>query len=320
MKKLLAFLLLGAMLLTFAACGDKPETPETPDAPDAVDTEDTAPAAKEFEVTTATSGNFEITVLGAEAVTTRDDTAGIRIYYEFTNNATYTVKGVDDVPVTATQNGETLNSVFADEMIDIDTTKELFVRPGATIRCTTVRELLDDKAPVTFTVGDYAADADVEVEFDLANLPGAPAEEFAATPITEGLQVEGLATEGTFDEKYAVKILGAEKIEKSNGDVCVLVHYSYTNNSDADKEFFTAVATKVFQDGIQLESTAPADATSQTYKNRFEKVAPGATIEADLCFKLASDSPVEIEVSDKHITNATDDYFEERIGMVFTVA
>ena len=123
MKKLLALLLCGVMLLAFAACGDKPETP---DAPDAVDTEDTPPAAKEFEVTTATSGNFEITVLGAEAVTTRDDTAGIRIYYEFTNNATYTVKGVDDVPATATQNGETLNSVFANEMIDIDTTKELF--------------------------------------------------------------------------------------------------------------------------------------------------------------------------------------------------
>lgn len=324
MKKLLAILLCGAMLLAFAACGEKTQTPEkesdapqTTEAP-APETQE-APAVPAFEVTTATSGDFEITVLGAEAVTTRDDAPGIRIYYQYTNNATYNVRAVDDLSIDVLQNDTALEAEFAKEKVDEDAAKESYVRPGTSIRCTAIRGLVDDSSAVKLSIGSFKAGEMIEVEFDLANLPGAPTEAFEIAAVTEGLQAEGLSAEGTLDEKYQVKINGAEKVTKADGSECLLVHYTFTNNSDKENSFLSSVAAKVFQDGIALEQTVPVDATEQKFMNRTEKVAVGESLDVDLCFALNSASPVEIEVHDTHISMATDEYFEERIGLVFNL-
>ena len=53
------------------------------------------------------------------------------------------------------------NIAVADDIPE-DYYKGLYVRPGATIRCTTVRELADETSPVTFTVGDYVTDKKLE--------------------------------------------------------------------------------------------------------------------------------------------------------------
>lgn len=323
LKAFLSVLLSVIMLLSMAACGGD-QTPETTDpvgttapADGGEATEPTEPQG--FEVQTKTCGNFEISVLGAERILGRSDVPAIRIYYQYTNNASYTAKAINDLDTGVTQNGETIDTVFAADDIPEDYYKELYVRPGATIRCTTVRELADETSPVTFTVGDYVTKESIEVEFDLANLPGAPAEAFEITPMTDPQSLAGLAAEGTLDEKYAVKITGVEKTEDRSGNPALVVHYSYTNNSDEALRFISAVKAKVFQDGIQLDEGIPSDVKDPAYKMKNEKCEVGQTVEVDMYFELRSTSPCEVEVCDSHITMATDEYFEERIGLIYTV-
>ncbi|MBQ4560765.1 MAG: DUF5067 domain-containing protein [Clostridia bacterium] len=319
MKKLLALLLCGVMLFAFAACGDKPETPETPDDPAVETNEPEAP--KGFEVTTGTSGDFDISILGAETVDCLGDVKGIRIYYQITNNASYNVKAVDDLKFSATQNDESLDGGIA-RGADVaeDTADERYIRPGVTLRAASVRELNDETTAVKFSVGDYSSEDKVEVEFDLANLPGAPTDTLEIVPVTEGFQVEGLATEGTLDGKYDVKITGVEKTTNKSGKDVIVVHYSFTNNSDKAVRFNSAVRAKAFQDGYQLKDTTPQDLQDVAYKNKTTDCEVGQTLNVDCYYELISTSPCEVEVADGHMSMSTDEYFEERLGLVFTVA
>ena len=157
------------------------------------------------------------------------------------------------------------------------------------------------------------------MEFDLANLPGAPAEALEIAAVADPQNAGYAATEGTFDEKYAVKITGVEKTTDRKDNPTLVVHYSFTNNSDEDEGFIYAVGAKVFQDGIELQTTTPADTNAPTYKARTEDCPAGQTVEVDMYFKLISDSPCEVEICDKHITMDTDNYFEELIGLIFPV-
>ena len=180
--------------------------------------------SKGVEVQTKTCGAFEISVLGAERVLGSSEVPAIRIYYQYTNNASYTAKAINDLVTSVTQNGETIDTVFAADNIPVDYYKELYVRPGTTIRCTTVRELADETSPVT-----------------------------------DPQSLAVLAAEGTLDEKYAVKMTGIEKVEDRSGNPTLVVHYSYTNNSDEAVRFISAVMPKVFQNGIQLDAGVPSD-------------------------------------------------------------
>lgn len=324
LKTVIAILLAVMMLLSMAACGG--ETPDTT----VPTTENTAPTdggdtadptePKGFEVTTVTSGDFEISVLGAEKVAGLQDSIGLRIYYQYTNNSAFSAKALEVLSLDVTQNGEEIGTVVPMDSVPEDDCNDLYVRPGATIRCTSVRKLVDETSPVTFTVGDFSAEEKLEVEFDLANLPGAPAEALEIAAVADPQNAGYTATEGTFDEKYAVKITGVEKTTDKKDNPALVVHYSFTNNSDEDKTFTSAVGAKVFQDGIQLQPATPADTSSAAYKARMEKCPAGQTVEVDMYFKLLSDSPCEVEVCDKHISLDTGHYFEELIGLIFSVA
>lgn len=322
-KVLLAALLAASTLLTFSACGDKKENADT--APDATtpveETEAPEEENKGFEVTTATSGDFEISILGAETVDCLGDAKGIRIYYQVKNNASYNIKAVDDLEFIATQNGESLDGGIAKGTdVPEDTIDERYIRPGVTLRAASVRELNDETTAVKFSVGDYNSEDKVEAEFDLANLPGAPTDTLEIVPVTEGFQVEGLATEGTLDEKYAVSITGVEKTTDRSGNDAIVVHYSFTNNSDKATRFTSAVKAKVFQDGYQLKDASPQDLQSEGYKNKSTDCEVGQTLNVDCYYVLISTSPCEVEVADGHMTMSTDEYFEERLGLVFNVA
>ena len=320
MKKLISLLLALVMVISLAACGGGGEASNDPSKTTESPKETEAPTEhKGFDVQTITSGDFEITVLGAELIKGMKEVPAIRIYYQFKNNASYTAKGVDDLTLKVTQNGEAIGTVFPIEGIKEDDNKEYYIRPGATIRCTSVRELADETTPVVFVIGDYSAAEKLEVEFDLTALPGAPADAFEIAPVVDPQSLVGLAAEGTLDEKYGVKILGVEKTADRSGNDALVVHYSFTNNSEKEVSFNSAVKAKVFQDGIQLRPASPADSQSPAYKMRTEKCAPGTTVEVDLYFVLISTSPCEVEVCDSHISRDTDEYFEERIGLIFTV-
>lgn len=338
LKMMIACLLAVMMLLSMVACGSDntpdattttTENTNSTDGGNTADptTEDSTPSdggdttePKQFEVITVTSGDFEISVLGAEKVAGLQDSIGLRIYYQYTNNSAFTVKALEEFSLDASQNGEEIGTVVPMESVPEDDCNDLYVRPGVTIRCTSVRELVDETSPVTFSIGDYSAEEKLEVEFDLANLPGAPTEALEIAAVADPQNAGYTASEGTLDEKYAVKILGVEKSTDKKDNPILVVHYSFTNNSDEDKSFTAAVGAKVFQDGIQLKTATPADTSSPAYKARMDKCPAGQTLEVDMCYKLLSDSPCEVEVCDKHISQDSGDYFEELIGLIFPVA
>jgi hypothetical protein len=50
---------------------------------------------------------------------------------------------------------------------------------------------------------------------------------------------------------------------------------------------------------------------------RTPKYAPGTTVEVDLYFVLISTGPCVVEACDSYISGNADEYFEERIGLIF---
>lgn len=74
------------------------------------------------------------------------------------------------------QDGEEIGTVVPMDSVPEDDCNDLYVRPGATIRCTSVRKLVDETSPVTFTVGDFSAEDKLEVDMYFKLLSDSPCE------------------------------------------------------------------------------------------------------------------------------------------------
>ena len=97
---------------------------------------------------------------------------------------------------------------------------------------------------------------------------------------------------------YHVKILDAETgLKDYDGNPVIGVKYEYTNNGKENMMFDIAVSAQAFQDGVQLE-LAFMDECSPEYENSSKEIKTGATITCELYYELASESDVEIEVSE----------------------
>ena len=93
--------------------------------------------------------------------------------------------------------------------------------------------------------------------------------------------------------------------------------YDFTNNSDTNESFLTAVLSSAFQNGIEMETTtgiyenpdSPDDAVSSSWK----KLQPGAKLEVKCAYVLSDRSPVDVEIYDyKSQTN-------EKLTKTFTL-
>lgn len=105
------------------------------------------------------------------------------------------------------------------------------------------------------------------------------------------------ASEGDLGD-YHVKILDAETgLTDYEGNPVIGVKYEYTNNGAENMMFDVAVNAQAFQDGVQLE-LAFMDEFSDEYENASKEIKPGTTLTCELYYALASESDVEIEVSE----------------------
>lgn len=111
-------------------------------------------------------------------------------------------------------------------------------------------------------------------------------------------ETENAATdEGNLGD-YHVKILDAETgLKDYDGNPVIGVKYEYTNNGKENMMFDVAVSAQAFQDGVQLE-LAFMDEFSDEYENVSKEIKPGTTLTCELYYALASESDVEIEVSE----------------------
>lgn len=107
-----------------------------------------------------------------------------------------------------------------------------------------------------------------------------------------------MGTSGTIDD-YVINIKSIRLTTNYEDAPSVIVTYDFTNNGEDAKSFMLAVTSKVFQDGIECESTISAfDDDSFNSENQMKDIKTGATLEVEKIYKLNNEtSEIEVEVS-----------------------
>lgn len=96
--------------------------------------------------------------------------------------------------------------------------------------------------------------------------------------------------------KYAVKINSLRRGEDVDGKPCVIVNYSFVNNSEETTSAIVATHFQVFQDGTELESAIMMDGINPD--NVLKDIRPNNSIDdCELGYVMTSENELEIEVS-----------------------
>ena len=101
-----------------------------------------------------------------------------------------------------------------------------------------------------------------------------------------------------------------------DGKECVLVKYKFTNNSDTEESFNSAIDDKVFQNGVELkEEYFYSDDLGYNGRDAHKDVKPGATLELEVAYDL-NDSVTDINVELKEFFGWSND----KITKTFSIA
>jgi len=92
---------------------------------------------------------------------------------------------------------------------------------------------------------------------------------------------------------YAVTIDGATAGTDYKGNPCIIVTYTFTNNSDDATSFALAYNAEVYQNGVQCETAICQSIDSSSYMSKLQK---GASIQAQLAYSTTDTSAVEVDV------------------------
>ena len=335
MKKILALLLVLAMLLSMAACGKKEDTLETDDGnnPLAIDTtsvEGTEPDPWSYEFTQY--GNVRIKIVGAEA--TRNDWGAdlLRIFYDYTNtddtaNGHHPNTALNFLSIT--QDGEeciTYDFQADDETaLPEDLNHENYVQPGCTNR-NTINILWNPNGGVVkvscyIMIGSWAYNKNdikpFEFEIDPDNLMGAP-EPFVLPAITNPTYTSGMSASGKYDFPLdsEISINDIELTKDYDGRDVIRVNLTVTNNGEEELTPAMMCLLELYQDGVSLpwvNATWDMDSDVVTdgdiaYE---EDLYPGETVECSALFYPRNQNPVEAVIEN---VNA-----ELRLGARFDV-
>ncbi|MDO4733446.1 MAG: DUF5067 domain-containing protein [Bacillota bacterium] len=302
MKKILAIFLILCMSLTLFSCGTTEVAVEDPVVPEPVPevVEDAGLATAAWS---NKSGDFVLTVVGAEKFIDSDGDDALRIYYDFTNKTTYTTSLVDEIlDEIYSQGGVELEYTFTNygEGVPEEYNRMLNIRPGVSIRCINELKLQSEEAVSMVCEAPNLDEPILEYEFDLAALPGVPAEGLPMATVAEPEWIASWPSSGTYDEEYHVAITSSEFTEDLDGEKLLRVYIDFTNNSsEADSFGYAIYELRAFQDGVQLEmGQVSSDKKVPESANYYTDVEPGQTISVAAEFELISESPIEIEVHD----------------------
>lgn len=111
-----------------------------------------------------------------------------------------------------------------------------------------------------------------------------------AAAAAESETAEGEEKGGSSD--YAVTIDGFELAEDYSGEAAIVVTFTFTNGSDEDTSFLSAIHAKCFQNGVQLDTAIVSDIDSGSTLNELK---PGATTTVQEAYKLDDESEVTVE-------------------------
>lgn len=110
---------------------------------------------------------------------------------------------------------------------------------------------------------------------------------------TEESETAEEAEESTSD--YEVTIDSAVLSEDYEGNLAVIVTYSWTNNSDETTSAYTALYAQVFQNGVECETTVADDEDDDGYMT---DVKPGYGTTFSLAYVLEDESDITVEVTE----------------------
>ena len=83
---------------------------------------------------------------------------------------------------------------------------------------------------------------------------------------------------------------------------CIVVTFDFTNNSDTNQSFESALLAQAFQNGVQIETTVGIYENPDSYDDvtdsSLTSLQPGATTEVKKAFILSDMSPVDVEVTE----------------------
>ncbi len=338
MKKLLAILLVAAMLLSLVACGKKEAEPAATEAPEdgnnplAVESTPVEEEPDPWSYQFTQYGNVRIKIVGAEATQNDWGEDLLRIFYDYTNTDD-TANG--HCPHTAlnflsiTQDGkECITYDFrADDETALpeDLNHENYVQPGCTNR-NTINILWDPNGGIVkvscyIMIGGWMYNENdiklFEFEIDPDNLMGAP-EPFVLPAITDPTYTSGMSASGKYDYPLdsEISIDGIELTKDYDGKDVLRVKMTVTNNGDEALYPSLICKTELYQDGVSLpwvNATWDMDSDMVTdgdiaYE---EDLYPGETVECSALFYPRNQNPVEAVIEN---VNA-----ELRLGARFDV-
>lgn len=270
------------------------------------------------------AGKVSLSIVGAEIFTDVNDGDALRVYYDFHNDGSniFTTHAGDELdrPVYL-QDGAELGYTFAYEDVPEYGGDGLSVRPGHAVRFVEEYELVSAEGAVTVEQYSYSSDELVlSHEFDLANLPGAPAEALKKQTVSDPQWLAGWPSEGAYHDDYYVAITGHEIVDGREGGSVLRVFMDFTNNSDEETSLsYELYWNRGFQDGVEIMQGIPADSREED-GNYMIDVVPGGTVSAAYCYALNGSSPVEVELLDPWADGVRSDEADGGIGVVIDVA
>ena len=245
------------------------------------------------------SGDYFISIVGAEEFTDIDNQKSIRIYYYFTNLYEYPQTPYSVLEVEARQNGKLLDYAYAWNDVEEYYNEGCRIRTGVTVPCSREFKYDPNGGSVEISIYGWYDEEDggvVNATYSPGALTGVP------IPYTYALYPNpawtlGLPSEGYLDDgDYYAAVVDAELIDDYAGDPAIRIYYEFHNYSDSPESLYYALYPIAYQDGISLFMSY-AEVDSETDLNFEKEIPSGQTIRASAVYKLRNvTSNVEAEV------------------------
>ena len=321
-KKTLTLMLVLAMGMALAACGDSKEetkaaetveetelsTVEGNETENVQETEGTETAQETSEAVEASADgliskelpkvtgtireHLTLTLVGVENATYFGDPA-LRIWFEATNCGKYMVepRDTEGYQIFGYQNGNELKTCLSDNR---PMQEEYWVSdfyPGTTTMVCITYQLENETDPLSLQI-DWD-EGSMTYDFDVVNVAGAPDEISELTPVTDTAWFTPDAdTYTVFDVDYSV--IGAEVIDGyalNDNSSCSIVRVTYEATSNSNKDSYIGTPFTPVQDGIELLSAFPAEA-ADTDLSGAVTITPGETVQYTVTYSLNSMDPI----------------------------
>lgn len=256
--------------------------------------------------------NYYVSFIGATDFTDVDGDSAMRIYYEFTNNASYSVSADSILGFSISQDGDDLNQTYAYDDSEAYKNQSYRIRPGITIQCCYEFKYSPDGGAVSITASGWDGEereGAVRSSYIPGQLPGKPAQ-YVIKPIFRPHWTNHIPNIGTLESCYQVSVQKFENTTDILGNHVVRIYYEFTNNSEYTNSLADTLLVNTYQDGISLDTTTVA-VLSDTDINFCKGIAPGETTTASCVFILRNDlTPVEAEIESRSSYDAVGLTFE----------